>query len=221
MADLYVIGVDLGQKRDYTASAVLQVHEGDPDHNEPKRYDLRHLDRPELGTSYTAICDGIASMVERIKADGGNVELVVDETGVGSPIVEMLRERKLSPVAITITSGDAVTEVRRGRHYRVPKRDLVMGLLRVFEDGRMRIAKGLSLAQVLRSEAENMRIKVNPQTAHDSYEHAREGDHDDLVLAACVAVWRMENRREPRIRDFGPAPVQTSAPKVWHWGKWP
>jgi hypothetical protein len=33
------------------------------------------------------------------------------------------------------------------------------------------------------------------RTAHDSYEHWREGDHDDLVLAAALACWWPRIRR--------------------------
>jgi hypothetical protein len=32
-------------------------------------------------------------------------------------------------------------------------------------------------------------MKINPQTAHDSYEHWREGDHDDLVLSVSMGAW--------------------------------
>ena len=32
-------------------------------------------------------------------------------------------------------------------------------------------------------------MKIDPKTAHDSYEHWREGDHDDLVLAVSMAAW--------------------------------
>lgn len=33
-------------------------------------------------------------------------------------------------------------------------------------------------------------MKVNVSTGHDSYEAWREGDHDDLVLAAALAAWK-------------------------------
>jgi hypothetical protein len=48
---------------------------------------------------------------------------------------------------------------------------------------------------VLRQELLNFRRKINLKTAHDSYEHWREGDHDDLVLAAGLACWWITYRR--------------------------
>jgi hypothetical protein len=35
----------------------------------------------------------------------------------------------------------------------------------------------------------HFRLKTDPKTAHDSYEHWREANHDDLVLAAAMACW--------------------------------
>jgi hypothetical protein len=32
-------------------------------------------------------------------------------------------------------------------------------------------------------------VKIDPKTAHDSYEHWRESDHDDLVLATALGCW--------------------------------
>jgi hypothetical protein len=47
-------------------------------------------------------------------------------------------------------------------------------------------------ASTLRKELQNFRVKIDPRTAHDSYEHWREGDHDDLVLATAMACWFRE-----------------------------
>jgi hypothetical protein len=40
---------------------------------------------------------------------------------------------------------------------------------------------------------QHFRRKIDLRTAHDSYEHWREGDHDDLVLAVCLACWGAMN----------------------------
>jgi hypothetical protein len=41
----------------------------------------------------------------------------------------------------------------------------------------------------LRAELLNFRVTINLATGYDRYEAWREGDHDDLVLAAALAVW--------------------------------
>jgi hypothetical protein len=58
------------------------------------------------------------------------------------------------------------------------------------------LAEGLQLWDVLRRELLNFRRKQNIVTAHISYEHWRESDHDDLVLAAALACWKATYKRK-------------------------
>ena len=37
----------------------------------------------------------------------GQAPLVVDQTGVGRPVVDLFREVGLKPIAVTLTAGDA------------------------------------------------------------------------------------------------------------------
>ncbi len=197
----YFIGVDLGQTRDHTAIAVVErtdirlperdwvtwefVHE--------TRSYLRHLDRVELGTSYPdvvrIVCDLIAD-VERY----GQCTLVVDATGVGAPVVDLLREAGLRRplVAVTITGADEVTRASNG-DWRVPKRDLVTGLQLMFQKDELRIASGLRAGDVLVTELREMRVKVSV-SGHENFEAWRSGSHDDLVLATALACWRSRLR---------------------------
>jgi hypothetical protein len=48
------------------------------------------------------------------------------------------------------------------------------------------------------SELQSYQVKIDPVTAHDSYAAWREGVHDDLVFAVCLASWMGENRRVMR-----------------------
>ena len=50
--------------------------------------------------------------------------------------------------------------------------------------------EGLELWPTLRHELLNFRRKQNKVTAHISYEHWRESEHDDMVLAAALACWK-------------------------------
>jgi hypothetical protein len=38
----------------------------------------------------------------------------------------------------------------------------------------------------------NFKVKIDPQTAHDSYAAWRENIHDDLVLATALSLWAAE-----------------------------
>ena len=79
----------------------------------------------------------------------------------------------------------------------MPKRDLVSALEVPFHTGKLKVADGLKLWDVLREELLNFRRKIDLRTAHDSYEHWRETDHDDLVLATALACWWIARRSQP------------------------
>jgi hypothetical protein len=53
----------------------------------------------------------------------------------------------------------------------------------------LKIAQDMPLADTLKKELLNFKVKINIATGHDSYEAWREGDHDDLVLAVAMACW--------------------------------
>ena len=130
----YFIGLDLGQTADYTALAIAERRKiptgwvGPGGHPETEaQYSVRHLQRFPLGTSYPAIVDEVNRLVPA-PALQPEPTIVVDATGVGAPVVDLLDERIESAMVIpvTITGGDQVS--RDGSRYRVPKRDLVSAL---------------------------------------------------------------------------------------------
>lgn len=200
----FVVGVDLGQSQDYTAIAVVErirTVDFDPETLRPGvptiSYHLRHLERPELGTRYPVIVDRCRALLDRGPLSR-ETPLVVDRTGVGRAIGDLLGERGLEPELVSIHGGDEV--IREHKHYRVPKRDLVGVLIALYQTGRLKVAEALPLAPVLSNELLNFRVKVDLRTAHDTYEAWREGAHDDLVLAVALACWFWEYempRREP------------------------
>ena len=72
-------------------------------------YSLRHLQRFALGTPYTEIVPAVARLASSAPLSGSAV-LVVDQTGVGRPVVDMLRRRPdPAIVPVTITGGQAIT----------------------------------------------------------------------------------------------------------------
>ena len=88
---------------------------------------------------------------------------------------------------IIITGGAQVTFDPMTASYNVPKRDLVAVTQLTLQRGRLLIAQALPLAGLLRSELEGFRAKPTA-AGHETYE-AREGEHDDIVLALAQAVW--------------------------------
>jgi len=160
---------------------------------------LRHLRRFPLKTSYQAIADDVASLTRREELAKQQWVVIADATGVGAPVIDMLKRLELKPVAITITAGFEVTRLT-GREFRVPKRDLVSTLRLLLDDRRLKIAQGLPDAQTLVSELLNFRLKIS-KGGTDTYEPWREGEHDDLVLATALAAWYGEHQVKAEARE--------------------
>ena len=78
---------------------------------------------------------------------------------------------------------------------RVPKRDLIAAAQAALGTKRLKIAADLPHAQTLTDELRSFRVRIDPKTAHDSYNaETRVGAHDDLVLSVALAVWWREDR---------------------------
>jgi len=159
---------------------------------------VRHLVRFELNTRYPEIVERVKRLLlrEPFRRRLRYTRLLVDRTGVGASVVDSFYERGVRPISVTIHGGSAVTEEPTDLSYRVPKRDLVAAVQVLLQNGRLKIAPELELAPLLKKELLNFRVKIDPRTAHDSYEHWREGDHDDLVLATALACWFEEYLRK-------------------------
>jgi hypothetical protein len=150
---------------------------------------VRHLERFELGTKYTDVVQRVAALVRSDPLRGMPAILLVDKTGVGAPVLDSFTHARIGTVAITLHGGSAVSRDPQRAGFRVPKRDLVTATQVLLQNGHLKVAASLPEADTLRRELLDFRVKINPQTAHDSYEHWREGDHDDLVLAVSMAAW--------------------------------
>ncbi len=196
----YLIGLDLGQAQDYSAWVVAKRVRQD---GEDAAYDVGHLDRVQ-GARYPAVVAHTTALIAALKAQEprAGIELVVDFTGVGRAVADLLVEavRGADVALVTITGGDAVTR-GEGGEWRVPKRDLAAVVQVLLQSGRLRIAEGLAHARTLTEELVNFRVKVS-LAGHDSYGAGadwREGTHDDLVLALALACWRGEYGAQPRL----------------------
>jgi hypothetical protein len=111
--------------------------------------------------------------------------LVVDGTGLGGPVVEMLRSAGL-PCEIT-----AVTITGRGRETRsgnlsvsVPKRDLIAGVQVALDNGELRIARSLTELGPLVRELLDMRMTSAMGLGRVRIGADGSGEHDDLVIAS-------------------------------------
>ena len=176
----FYIGVDLGQVNDYTAFTIIE--------RSGKEYHLRHIERPQRGTTYPNIVARLKELTETPELTGSVITLVVDVTGVGRPVWDLIKavRMRVNLQGISITGGNTVNRDRD--IYTVPKRDRVSSLQVAFQNGELKIAKGLPDGDTLVKELTNFKVKISA-SGHDQYEAWREGIHDDLVLSAAMAIW--------------------------------
>jgi hypothetical protein len=207
----FIAGLDLGQVADYSALVVAErILPPLPPLSDAQRlgltrapeppttalaYHLRHIQPYPLGTSYPTIVTGVKALLQKLVSRGATI-LVADATGCGRPVIDMLLAAKLPCLlyAASITGGDTVS--REDMHYRIPKRDLASTVQVLLQNAQLKIAEGLPETPTLIKELQDFRMKIDPQTAHDSYSAWRENMHDDLVLATALACWFGEHHRE-------------------------
>jgi hypothetical protein len=187
----YYLGLDLGQTTDFTALTVVERSVRFEGEQGEFLHALRHLQRFPLGTPYGEIVTAVARMVASRPLQGQAV-LTVDHTGVGRPVVEMLRQGSVACriVPVTITAGHSVTQGGDGS-MRVPKADLVTSVLLAFQSRRLKIPRALPDTGALVQELLNFRTKITA-AGNEVFESRRDRDHDDLVLALALAVWSGE-----------------------------
>ncbi|MCI0659336.1 MAG: hypothetical protein L0170_19965 [Acidobacteria bacterium] len=205
----YAIGVDLGQRQDHTALTVVErvVELGETDRvtwmrERKENYNVRYVSRLPLGTEYREVVHRVRWLVQRPELAGRTV-VVVDATGVGVPVVEMLRAAQLgvNMHAVTITSGGSETYGGGAgpAMWRVPKRDLVAAVAMLLEERKLRISGKMPMKDALVREMMNFRAEVRP-SGGVVYESWRERDHDDMVLAVALACWWL--RREAGVVKY-------------------
>ena len=114
--------------------------------------------------------------------------MIVDATGVGTPVVDMLKRAGLGCLIapVLITGGEL--QRREQGCFMVPKRDLMAGLVVRLERGQLKIAEGLKGGEQLMREMAGMRVRVTA-SGREQYGAWRAGEHDDLVLAVALACW--------------------------------
>jgi len=185
----YLIGLDLGKARDYSALAIVEriwkpdsVRVG----HLARHYDIRHLQRWPLRTSYTAVAADLAELVRMPPLDWP--VLVVDQTGVGQAVVDFLTQSHLSASLepVVITSGRRTSRDNCGA-WHVPKRELVSCLRVLVGSQRLHVA-ALPERTSLLEEMQAFRVKITA-AAHETFAAGRAREHDDLVLTVALAVW--------------------------------
>src|SRR5271166_435110 len=179
-----IAGLDLGRPHEFTAFSVLERTEV-PDPDNPERhvrhYAVRHLERLPPATPYPEVFTRLTKLFATASLEG--VKLVVDYTGVGRPVLDMLRKAKVgaSIAPLLVTSGKNTSDDSRSG-WLVPRQELAATLQVLLQSRRLRIAPALSGSAILARELAAFQVKVSA-AAETDMDAWRQGRHDDLVLA--------------------------------------
>lgn len=195
----WYVGVDLGQSHDPTAICILETqYPYIPDRTGPyeevrmkqemkgfqEPYNVVHLERLPLGMSYPEQVLYVASLVSREPLI--NPQTYIDYTGVGRPVYDLFKAARVPGIiGVSITAGKDAQ--RNSTGWSVPKNILVSGVQAKLHTGQLKIAAGLPDAPVLLKEFQDFRVSFT--TAGNAIFNARQGKHDDLVLAVSLAVF--------------------------------
>jgi hypothetical protein len=185
----FFIGVDLGQSNDPSTIAVVRRIEfrkrGGGD-EKPPLFQVGHLERIPLRTPYPKVVERTQWLMQHPTCRG-NAELIVDATGVGKAVADIYRQYGIEFTGVVITAGNIQTNPEPGI-WHVPKIELISHLQALLHQGQLQIQKNLVEAETLVRELQD--FKVNYSSSGFMSFSARQGKHDDLVLALAIAVWK-------------------------------
>ena len=149
---------------------------------------VRHAEYMPLGTPYPRVVARVQEILQHPDLMS-NCAVVADATGVGAPVIDMLRAARLGCdlTAVMITGGDKQTQ--SGSTYNVPKRDLLASLQILLERSELKIPRSLPQLSALLRELHDFSATIGPngrtRLGADGC-----GEHDDLVIALALACWR-------------------------------
>lgn len=181
------IGLDVGKERDPAALSVLLADGLRPNSHRP-RWRALNIGNVELGTSYQLLADTTVNLANDYRAAGYPVVVTVDATGVGAPVLELMRSAapELHIVAITISSGRTL-RLAGPDHYVVGKHRLTEMLQVALEQRGLELPEGTTPQDELYKQIAGFRKHTNP-SGYERHE-AEAGEHDDLVLSTELSLW--------------------------------
>lgn len=182
------IGVDIGQRVDPTAIAVVEREQRPGTAGLGWHHTARYLERLPLGTPYPDVALRLAEVAALVaERTTGRPRLYLDATGVGQPVVDVLKQHRVPAtlVAVYFTHGDRRLPGEAGA-ITLGKAWLVSRLQALLQGEYLHLARAHPEAELLTRELLDYEIRVT-QNANDTYGAFKVGSHDDLVTALGLA----------------------------------
>ena len=184
----YIISLDPAKLRDWSAISVLKMHMV-----KAKRrfeYDLVALNRKQKLPYDHPTEPSIASWAVTVYKNQKFWEkeppkFILDATGVGAAVADILKAKGLPVKEITITAGNNAT--RSGNKVHVGKPRLIGKFLGAFDAGKLHINPAMPILPLLEKEMLGFRAELSAQ-GNTKFE-AEEGENDDMLMSLAQAVW--------------------------------
>lgn len=196
------VGVDLGQLQDFSAVCVLCVDvlerpTGPETGN--RRFDsiervpiLNIIHLAKWQSTYRESLQKIAQILQHPSLILDDVDLILDQSGVGQAVFEMADNLGLNPSGIVITSGQH-SRVDESGTLLVPRVQLLSATVVAYENGQVRIPEELPLRSELEAELMNLQLQVRRKSGAETIDQATTATHDDLAIAVSLAIWSALN----------------------------
>jgi hypothetical protein len=209
------VGVDLGQSKDPTTVAVVEQRkrviapQTPYSHvkaleavlrTEPATYAIRILEKIPLGEAYPLQAHRVKQILARESVAVHNPDVWVDYTGVGRAVFDIFKQERVPNIkATTITFGGQAGPNGHGGHS-VPKVELVSKLQALMHTGRLSMPSSLPLGRAFRDELLDFRVTYTD--VGNARFGAREGTHDDLILAVALAVYGLDSNQQAHVEPL-------------------
>jgi hypothetical protein len=195
----YIVGVDLGRDTDPTAIVVAHIVQTPVktvrvENSATIVYAEAAISRTlaavyaeqiPLRTPY----DRIAARIKQITTSphiAMRNDLLLDATGVGTPVVDILRANGVRATGVRITAG--TQETVKGQDITVPKVQLVDSVIALLHTQRLSLAAGLPHMDLIRKQLSEFQLK-RQKSGDVKYENSLDSIHDDLVIALGLTCW--------------------------------
>jgi hypothetical protein len=202
----YVLGVDLGQGQDHSATALLEAIEqhpedvtcrvGRPDDERTGRREVRlttspqlrchHVHRFPLDLPYPDLVQYLVDLITRVRQKG-RVDVVIDNGGPGRVVGDMLVTRGIYPVRIAIVGTGEAHQTALDR-LSVSQGELIHTTVKLSQQGILKLAPKLKGLAMIKDELQKFAVKVSLR-GHETFGNFVPGSHDDLIFALSLACW--------------------------------
>lgn len=203
----FYLGIDATDEPNVLTATLLEKA-GDYDEEPMYRvHRILHLTDDEAEQDAAAVASSLQSLIAETPYTG-RTEIVVNErSDVGFDVLEALTDLGLTPIGITITGGDAATEVASGlartsgdaddeisSGMLVSEHVLVQALQELYRGGRLDMAEEEATDHASRLAQGLQSYRARSTEAGDALQDIdavprRDADHAEYVLSAALAAW--------------------------------